>query len=347
MTTTTLPTTASADIATLIANWKPGFGLPGPFFTRDDVFELDLQRVNFRQWLLAGHVSRIPGPGDYFRYDVADESVLIVRDESDEIHAFLNQCRHRGSLLCQDESGTVSNFVCPYHAWNYGTDGCLKAARHLPDSADKSQLGLHPVHLVEVEGLIFVCLADTPPDLTSIVDDIAQFFGPHKLAEAKTCERRSYRIQANWKLVTENFWECYHCGPTHPELAEVMGYVRAFDSKRAKQEHDDFTAEWEQQTAARGLVTGSSISESGLCQNTVRVPIRKGFVTQSRGGQPVAPLMGEYDEYDGGITAIQFFPLNWIVACNDYAMLSRFTPVSRSGNGRRSHLAGRRGRARR
>ena len=311
-----------------IENWSPGTTLPRQFYTSSDVFELDLERVHFRHWLFAGHASRIPQPGDFFRFDIAGESLLIVRDEEQGIRAFFNVCRHRGSLLCQDEGGTVRQFVCPYHAWSYGTDGCLRAARHLPSSADRLQLGLHSAHVVEVEGLLFVCLADNPPDLNPIIDDIARFFGPHRLPDAKICHRQSHRIRANWKLVTENFWECYHCGPTHPELDEVMGYVRVIDSNRVKQQYDEFVARWERDTAARGLVTGCSTSQTGVCQHTIRIPIREGFVTQSRGGRPVAPLMGDYEEYDGGVTVIQFFPLNWIVASNDHAMLSRFTPIS-------------------
>ena len=316
------------DLDLAIENWSRGTTLPRQFFTSAEVFELDVERVHFRHWLFAGHASRISKPGDFFRYDIAGESLLIVRDQSGRARAFFNVCRHRGSQLCKQEFGTVRQFVCPYHAWSYGTDGGLRAARHLPPTVDKSQLALHAAHVVEVEALLFVCLAESPPDLRSVTDDLTQFFSPHRLADAKICHRTSYRIQANWKIVTENFWECYHCGPAHPELEQVMGYVRAADSKRAQQQYDAYVAKWEQDTASRGFVTGSSTSETGLCEHTVRIPIREGFVTQSRGGQPVAPLMGDYQEYDGGVTAIQFFPLNWIVACNDHAMLSRFTPVS-------------------
>ena len=274
------------------------------------------------------HASRAREPGDYFLYEIADESLILMRDDSCAVRAYFNICRHRGSRVCREPCGSLRQLICPYHAWSYGRDGALRAARHLPDSIDKSELSLISAHVVEVEGLIFVCLADSPPEFTSIVDDISRYFTPHRLADAKICDRQSHRIRANWKLVTENFWECYHCGPAHPELDEVMGYVRAFDSTRAQRQHDEFVARWEQETAARGHVTGSSTSKTGVCHHVVRIPIRDGFVTQSRGGKPVAPLMGDYTDYDGGVTAIQFFPMNWIVACNDYAMLTRFTPIS-------------------
>ena len=316
------------DIDSALENWSSGTTLPREFYTSPEIFELEVERVHARHWMFAGHSSRIPNAGDFFRYDIAGESLLLVRTESGSAQAFFNLCRHRGSQLCQQEAGAVRQFVCPYHAWSYGIDGDLRAARHLPETADKSQLGLHTAQLVEVEGLLFVCLTDSPPAFDSVIKDVTRFFAPHRLDDAKICHRACYNIQANWKLVYENFWECYHCGPAHPELDQVMGYVRAANSERAKVEHQAYVAQWEEETAKRGFLTGSSSNDTGLCEETVRIPIREGFVTQSQDGQPVAPLMGDYEEYDGGITAIQFFPLNWIVSCNDHAMLSRFTPIS-------------------
>jgi Rieske 2Fe-2S family protein len=134
-------------------------------------------------------------------------------------------------------------------------------------------------------------------------------------------------LRANWKLVAENFFECYHCLPSHPELTQVMSYVRAFDSPALAAARREYTAKWEAAARALGHVVGANKREDGPRHTICRIPIREGFLTQSRDGRPVAPLMGDFKAYDGGVTAIQFFPINWLVADNDYAMLVRFAPL--------------------
>ncbi len=154
------------------------------------------------------------------------------------------------------------------------------------------------------------------------------YFRPHALERARVAARLRHVVQANWKIVVENFSECYHCGPAHPELGQVMSYVRAFDSPSAADERAAYAEMWEQQARAQGHAAGRVCSPTGVQHEVVRIPIREGFLTQSRNGRPVAPLMGEFRQYDGGVTATQFFPFNWLVACNDYAMLPRITPLS-------------------
>lgn len=311
----------------LVERSRPGYSLEQPFYTDPDVFALDLERVTFRHWQYAGHVSRLSRPGDYFLYDLAGESLVILRGHDGPVRAFFNVCRHRGSRVCLEEAGTVKKLVCPYHAWVYDTDGRLAACRHMPADFDKSAFGLHPCHVRVVEGLIFVCLADEPPDFEPVFRDIEYFLGPHGLSNAKVCHRSTHRVRANWKLVAENFWECYHCTHTHPEFCAVMSYARAADSESLAREQEAFVAEWEARARSLGHRTGRSATNGSSAHHAARVPIRPGYVTQSEDGKPVAPLMGSFRHYDGGISAIQAYPLLWFVACNDHAMLSRFTPV--------------------
>lgn len=315
-------------VAELIRLRRPGFALQQRFYTSPQIFERDMQRVYMRYWLFAGHISRIPEPGDYFTYEVAGESIILIRGAGGKIHGLFNVCRHRGSRLCLEEAGSAKHLVCPYHAWTYGHDGTLLAARGLPDHVDVAELGLSRCHVRIIEGLIFICLGDDPPDLDNVARDIVTFFKPHGLTQAKICQRSRHTIRANWKVVLENFWECYHCGPAHPELGRVMSYVRAVDSPRAAERWAGDIEKWEARTDLMGHRIGRAGDPRGLNHEVVRIPIRDGFVTQSSDGKPVAPLMGDFNEYDGGVTAIQWYPLNWFVACNDHAMLSRFTPVS-------------------
>ena len=114
--------------------------------------------------MLVGHQSQIAGNGDYFTSEVAGESLIIVRDKSGEVHGFYNVCRHRGTRLCEDQSGHSSAIQCPYHAWTYGLDGRLIGAPHMDDvpGFDKAEHSLHAVNLALWEGFIFVNLAKKP-----------------------------------------------------------------------------------------------------------------------------------------------------------------------------------------
>jgi Rieske 2Fe-2S family protein len=198
----------------------------------------------------------------------------------------------------------------------------------MPEDFDRANVGLRRLQVRIDEGLIHLSFADVPPDFGPIAEDLCKFFGPHGWTDAKVAARETVTIRANWKLVAENFMECYHCPPAHPELAAVMSYVRAYDSPRLAEERRQYTLRWEARARTLGHVTGQNQWNEGLCHSVSRIPIREGFLTQSQDGQPVAPLMGSFKEYDGGVTSIQFFPNNWYVANNDYGMLSRFTPIS-------------------
>jgi Rieske 2Fe-2S family protein len=210
----------------------------------------------------------------------------------------------------------------------YQLDGALCAARHLPEAIGRRALGLHPVHVRAVEGLIFVCLAESPPDFAHTAADLTAFLKPHGLARTKVCHRAVEVIHANWKVAAENFWECYHCTATHPEFCSVMSYAHAQDSERLAQERQEFEQDWEAAARSDGFIVGNiEYSDRGLHRGG-RLPIRPGYLTQSQDGKPVAPLLGEYTSYDGGITSFMHFPIIWYVVNNDYALLTRFTPVS-------------------
>jgi Rieske 2Fe-2S family protein len=158
--------------------------------------------------------------------------VLVTRSRSGEARAFFNICRHRGAQLCTEESGEVKRaFQCPYHAWTYDLDGKLVAAPNLtkmPD-VDRVEYGLRQVHVREWLGYVWVCLADEAPSFEStVIGDVRGRLGDVESIEAYAVEqlelgrRISYDVKANWKLIIENFMECYHCATIHPELTEVL-----------------------------------------------------------------------------------------------------------------------------
>jgi Rieske 2Fe-2S family protein len=206
--------------------------LPGRYYTDPTIFAAEQALLFETGWFCAVLAADIPSPGDFETVQVGRESVIVARGRDGAVRAHLNVCRHRGARICTEDTGTVRrSFQCPYHAWTYGLDGSLVSAPHLremPD-VDRSALGLHPVHLREWLGYVWLCLADEPPAFedTVIGDVTARLGSPdaivgYQVADLRLGRRITYDVKANWKQIVENFMECYHCGTIHPELTEVL-----------------------------------------------------------------------------------------------------------------------------
>src|SRR5437763_240670 len=203
--------------------------LPQEYFISPEIFADEREKIFSKQWILAGHQSQIAQPGDYFVAEVAGENVVVLRDKRGNIHAFYNVCRHRGSRLIEQTSGHLSAGIqCPYHAWTYAFDGRLVGAPHMDDvqNFNKADYPLHPVNLSLWEGFIFVHLANSGP-LTSILSQrerrkrdecvsLEDWFAPLKgkfshwnMSILQPAKRIEYDVRANWKLMFENYSECY------------------------------------------------------------------------------------------------------------------------------------------
>jgi len=203
--------------------------LPQQYFVSPEVFAQEQDRIFSRQWVLVGHQNQIAEPGDYFVTEVASESLIIVRDKGGEVHGFYNVCRHRGTRLREDRIGHLSAIQCPYHAWTYGLDGRLIGAPHMdqvPDF-DKADYSLHAVNLALWEGLIFVNLAGSPTPLEEWFAPLNGKFSHWNLPKLRAAKRIEYDVKANWKLMFENYSECYHCPGVHPMLSKVSPYDSA------------------------------------------------------------------------------------------------------------------------
>jgi Rieske 2Fe-2S family protein len=206
--------------------------LPGPWYTSEEVFRREQEHIFESLWFCAVRGADLREPGAFRTVRVGRESVLVVRDRGGVLRAFLNVCRHRGARLCTEESGTVRRGLqCPYHAWTYELDGRLVAApnlRQMPD-VDRVERGLVPVGLREWLGYAWVCLADEPPSFEdTVVGAVTERLGDAAAVERYGVDglvlgrRIGYDVRANWKLIVENFMECYHCATIHPELTEVL-----------------------------------------------------------------------------------------------------------------------------
>ena len=209
----------SSDIIELVENQPPMHSLQQAFYSDPAVYDQDIERIYLRSWLYAGHRSEIPNPGDWFLFEFANESVIIVRSAENEINALVNVCRHRGSRVCIERKGSSKNLRCRYHGWSYDLRGKLMAAAYMDESFDKSKIALRKIHVGLLDGMVFINFAEEPSDFSAIQEGLAECLRPYRLEDAKVAHRQSYPIKANWKLAVENYCECYHCAPSHPEYS--------------------------------------------------------------------------------------------------------------------------------
>jgi phenylpropionate dioxygenase-like ring-hydroxylating dioxygenase large terminal subunit len=225
--------------------------LPQRYFVLPEIFAQEQERIFSKQWVLVGHQSGIAQAGEYFISKVADESLIVVRDKRGEIRGFYNVCRHRGSRLVENRKGQLSAAIqCPYHAWTYGLDGRLIGAPHMDDvpGFDKADYPLHSVNLGLWEGFIFVNLDSEEARLRSEATarqrsgdfiSLERWFAPltgkfshWNMPILQPAKRIEYDVRANWKLMFENYSECYHCPGVHPQLQKVSPYDSAENDLR-------------------------------------------------------------------------------------------------------------------
>jgi Rieske 2Fe-2S family protein len=213
----------AARLSKLIATRRPGYSLPAPFYLSDAVFHADLELIFGRHWIFIGVEPEAPEPGDYFTVELGPASIIAVRGEDMRMRAFHNVCRHRGSRLLAPGRGDVGNIVCPYHQWTYDLEGNLVHNEHMGEHFDRCAHGLRAVHLESLAGLLFICLADTPPvgfaEMRALMEP---YLLPHDLARCKVAHQVDIVEAANWKLTMENNRECYHCRANHPQLTAPL-----------------------------------------------------------------------------------------------------------------------------
>jgi len=204
--------TMSDYLTSLLDSRRPGFALPAAFFHDERVFAADVEHIFGRHWLFVASEPEIPEAGDYRTYQIGPYPIFILRQDDGSIAAFHNTCRHRGARVLQQDSGVVgAKIVCPYHRWSYDTSG-----------AGPNGLHLRRVHLKNLAGLLFVCIAEHPPeDFDYMATRLTPYLAPHALAGAKVVKQTDLIEHGNWKLTMENNRECFHCGG-HPELLSSL-----------------------------------------------------------------------------------------------------------------------------
>jgi glycine betaine catabolism A len=228
------------DATVRAADMKPA--LAPRFYRSQELFEVERQRIFNTQWFCVGRAEQLANRGDYLLVSVAGESVIVVRARADALRAFYNVCRHRGSRLlgAPGQSALTGNaaecsghlegaIVCPYHAWSYSLDGGLRGAPFVrfDEACPKEKFSLVQVHLEEWGGFICLNLAEQPAQsLREQVGPVAERLSRYPLEEMRRGAQLVYDVRANWKILVENYNECYHCGPVHPELCALVPAFR-------------------------------------------------------------------------------------------------------------------------
>ncbi|ALZ83394.1 (Fe-S)-binding protein [Pseudomonas oryzihabitans] len=323
----------------LLAQRQPGHGLPGELYGRPDVFATDLEVFYTRHWIVVGVTADIPEPGDVSTLDIGKASIILVRDDDENIRAFRNVCRHRGARLKEAGKSTVGMLVCPYHQWTYDLDGQLKHAAHMGKDFDASCRSLIPVAVRVVGAHILVCLSDeSPQDIDALATEMAPRFAPYALQYSKIAYESEIIENGNWKLVIENNRECYHCAAGHPELnasflPEDFGVCTDGMSPESLQALADYQAKnaqarqnWEDQGHLCAAV--EHLEEDSITQfRSQRLVIAKYGESQTLTTQVACTrLLGDLTRRDLG--DVHFWTHNsWTHVMSDHAVVSYIIPL--------------------
>jgi Rieske 2Fe-2S family protein len=200
--------------------------LPGRAYHDPAIFEWEREQFLRADWVIVGRESEAPDPGTFFQAELDDEPIVVVRGRDGQLRAFYNVCRHRGTAVVEEQCGKAVRFQCPYHAWIYDLDGSLIRAKHTEDLDDFTfdGYGLRPVRLETWQGFVLLNLDPDAAPLADQLGDLDEHLSRFSFAPLLPARRMEYDVASNWKFIAENYSECYHCPPLHPQLNKLTPY---------------------------------------------------------------------------------------------------------------------------
>ena len=205
-------------------------GLPANWYRDTAHYRRELETFWYARWIAVAREEELPLPGDYRVVAIGTQSVVVLRDADGSMRGFHNTCRHRGSILCIEDAGNFprGRITCPYHSWSYDLRGQLQATpRRMPTpDFDARKFSLFPVAVQTWGGFVFIHLGAKPPPLIKTLGEAPQRFRNYNFSGLRIGKRIVTEVRANWKLVAENFSECFHCPPVHPEFCRVVPSYR-------------------------------------------------------------------------------------------------------------------------
>jgi len=276
--------------------------LPPAAYVDPAVFEWEKRHMFGGGWVCAGRSDQVPAPGDMRAEPVGTGSVLLSRAEDGTLHAFANTCRHRGHELLPCGASTQQNvIICPYHSWTYALNGELRAAAGFKNRLGfvTAEWGLVELPVTEWHGLVFVDESGKAGPLATGLDSIEEYLAPYEMERLVVAGQHNYDAAANWKILTENYHECYHCPVIHPELCKVS------PPKSGKN------------LSAPGIWVGGWMD------------LRDGMATMSLDGSSSgAPLRGLDATGLRSVLYVGIFPNVLVSLHPDYVMVHRLIPVA-------------------
>jgi carnitine monooxygenase subunit len=211
--------------ASFTADPSKSFTLPARYYINHDIYDLEKDAIFYKTWHYAGHVSQVAQPRSYFTTRIHQQNLFIAKGRDDQIRAFYNVCAHRGHLLLEG-SGKKTVITCPYHAWAYDFDGKLINARNSEnvDGFDKCDFSLKEIRLEIFCGMIMVNLdPDAIPfteQFDGLEDEIRNYMP--SVDNLEFAQRDTFEVKSNWKVLVDNFLECYHCHTAHKDFVDLV-----------------------------------------------------------------------------------------------------------------------------
>lgn len=202
------------------------------FYFSDEIFHQELESIFYSDWICCGREEDLDSTGSYKIFSIGNENLFAIKDKNNDIKIFHNFCKHRGCQIFEDEESSPlkRNIRCPYHSWVYNFDGSLYKAPHLDLDTNDKKFHLNQVSSETWGGFIFINLSKNPSSFKKYIKNISDQFIRYPLSELVSSRSYRYEVEANWKVIVENYNECYHCAGVHPEL---VGIVPAFKDNGA------------------------------------------------------------------------------------------------------------------
>ena len=244
--------------------------LPPTAYTDPAFYERELERIFRREWMFIGRADVIPRPGDYFTLQCAGVAMIVVRGPDDQVRAFANACRHRGSLIVEGE-GRARAFRCPYHSWTYGLDGRLLSASEMQNTHgfDAAHYGLIPIRLQVWNGFLFVDLSGRQAPIAEYFGDLGDKLASYRLSDMVCVRRRAFEVRCNWKLFVENAMEELHIATVHRKT--IQRYAPT-DTHAPEPAHGQYCALYSRHEGSMALLKGD--------QGLPRIPTLEGKAAQ-------------------------------------------------------------------
>ncbi len=203
--------------------------LPSVWYTSKEMYELERRAIFSRKWQLITHEARLRQAGDWLKYEITGFPFVLCRDRQGNINGFHNVCRHRAFPVVLEEQGSSKIFSCKYHGWSYGLNGKLAKAPEYQElkGFDKDANSLFPIHVhVDINGFIWVNLDGKPKPEVAWEDDFSSSGAKDRFKEFNFDDYDFDHIwqmdgDYNWKILADNYNECYHCPTTHPDIPSI------------------------------------------------------------------------------------------------------------------------------